>query len=158
MNALTLVSINDEPCVLDTDLAVQLGMARLTNIRVVIEANRDELEAFGSLHSERANPGHQGGRPTAAFYLNEEQALLVCMFSRTSTAKAVRAEIVRVFTAYRRGELQPAAPEVAALPDFTSPAIAARAWAKQFEARLALENKVSEVVVKIPRCGDEGPL
>jgi hypothetical protein len=136
--ALTLTTINDEPRVLDTDLAIQLGMARPTNIRSVIEANREELEGFGGLHVEKANPGPQGGRPTEAFYLNEKQALLLCMFSRAATAKAVRAKAIRVFTAWRKGDLVSTAP---ALPNFSNPAEAARAWAEQYEAKQLLEQK-----------------
>lgn len=113
---ITLTTINEEPRVLDTDLAEALGMDRARNIRVnVIEPNRAELEGFGSLLARKANPGPSGGRPSTAYYLNEEQALLVCLLSRTERAKAVRAEVIRVFTAYRKGQLQPA------LPDFTIP-------------------------------------
>jgi phage anti-repressor protein len=53
------------------------------------------------------NPNALGGRPTSAFYLNEEQALLICMFARTDKAKQVRTEVIRVFTAWRRGNLAP---------------------------------------------------
>ncbi|WP_146203799.1 hypothetical protein [Azospirillum sp. TSO5] len=58
----------------------------------------------------RRTPIPAAGRPAKAFYLNEEQALLVAMFSRTEKAKEVRATLVRVFAAYRRGDLVPAAP------------------------------------------------
>lgn len=74
--------------------------------------------------AQNTNPGKRGGRPGRA-YLKEEQALLVCLLSRTERAKAVRTEVIRVFTAYRKGQLQPA------LPDFTNPAEAARAWAPE---------------------------
>lgn len=127
---ITLTTINEEPRVLDTDLAEALGMANPTHIRQnVILPNRAELEGFGGLAAAKRNPGPMGGRPTTAYYLNEEQALLVCLLSRTERAKAVRAEVIRVFTAYRKGQLQPA------LPDFTNPAEAARAWA--LEAKTA---------------------
>jgi hypothetical protein len=49
----------------------------------IIRPNRAELESFGSLHGRNANPGAKGGRPGRAYYLNEEQALLVCILSRT---------------------------------------------------------------------------
>lgn len=64
-----------------------------------------------------------------AYYLNEEQALLICMFSRTPKAAAVRREVILVFTAGRRGDLvtQQANPGPV-LPDFTNPAEAARAF------------------------------
>ena len=109
MNDLICVTaVEGEPRVLDTELAAALGMERLTNIRArIIEPNRAELEGFGPLCTCRVQTG---GRPGKAFYLNEEQALLVAMFSRTEKAKEVRATLVRVFAAYRRGDLVPAAP------------------------------------------------
>lgn len=65
------------------------------------------FEGFGGLPYRTANPG---ARPGKAFYLNEEQALLVAMFSQTEKAKEVRATLVRVFAAYRRGDLVQATP------------------------------------------------
>jgi prophage antirepressor-like protein len=111
MNDLICVTaVEGEPRVLDTELAAALGMERPTNIRSdVILPNRAELEGFGILQALTANTGKRG-RPGKAFYLNEEQALLVAMFSRTEKAKEVRATLVRVFAAYRRGDLVPAAP------------------------------------------------
>lgn len=124
---ITLTTINEEPRVLDTDLAEALGMAEPRKVRQnVIEPNRTELEGYGPL---RMRTIRTTGRPSNAYYLNEEQALLVCLLSRTERAKAVRAEVIRVFKAYRKGQLQPA------LPDFTNPAEAARAWA--LEAKTA---------------------
>lgn len=112
MNDLICVTaVEGEPRVLDTELAAALGMARPRDIRKnVIMPNRAELEGFGSLREFNANPGPLGGRPSTAFYLNEEQALLVAMFSRTEKAKEVRATLVRVFAAYRRGDLVQAPP------------------------------------------------
>lgn len=94
MNDLICVSaVEGEPRVLDTDLAAALGMDRPRNIRVnVIEPNMAELEGFGTLLAVKANPGPLGGRPGKAFYLNEEQALLVAMFSRTERAKEVQVQ------------------------------------------------------------------
>ena len=119
-------TIDNEPRILDTDLAANLGMARPRDIRAnVISPNRTELEAFGVLRSMNAKSTDPlgRGRPTKSFYLNEEQALLVCLLSRTERAKAVRAEVIRVFTAYRRGDLVAAsAPQ---LPNFMDPGEAA---------------------------------
>lgn len=81
-------------------------MARPRNIRPhVITPNREEFEGFGPLCSVREQTG---GRPSTAYYLNEEQALLVCLLSKTPKAKQVRAEVIRVFSAWRRGGSVPA--------------------------------------------------
>lgn len=99
--------IADQALVLDTELGERLGMARPTNIRQVIEANRAEIEAMGMLHSVRASsPMPNGGqRIVDAFYLTEEQALLVCSLSRAPAAAAIRSMLIRVFVAWRRGSL-----------------------------------------------------
>ncbi|RTL93853.1 hypothetical protein EJV44_15370 [Ancylobacter aquaticus] len=145
MNALTIATIDNEPRILDTDLAANLGMARPRDIRAnVISPNRAELEAFGVLRSMNAKSTDPlgRGRPTKSFYLNEEQALLVCLLSRTERAKAVRAEVIRVFTAYRRGDLVAAsAPQ---LPNFMDPGEAAIAWGEQFKARQLAETRMLE--------------
>ena len=65
------------------------------------------------------------GRPRTAVYPHEEQALLIASLPHTERAKAVRAMLIRVFVAYRRGEPAPAQ-QRPTLPDFTNPAEAAR--------------------------------
>jgi len=48
------------------------------------------------------------GRPGTAYYLNEEQALLLCIKADTNNAMLVREQVIRTFMAVRRG--QPPAP------------------------------------------------
>lgn len=85
---LTLHTVNNEPRVLDTDLAERLGMKNPRKIRTdLIKVNLTELERYGELWSERLQTG---GRPATAYYLNEEQALLVCILSKTENAALVR--------------------------------------------------------------------
>lgn len=102
----------DEPRVMDTRLASALGMKRATNIREKIIRNRMELEGFGPVHETRALVDRpQGGTVNAqTYYLNEPQALLLCMWARTPTAAAVRKQLIEVFMAWRRAqaEQQPA--------------------------------------------------
>lgn len=133
MIELKLATVNNEKRILDTDLAERLGMKVPRKVRQnIIEQNRAELEGLGELWMERIQTG---GRPVHAFYLNEEQALLVCMFSRTERAAAVRKEIITVYGAYRRGHLELTDAGRDALPNFGNPADAARAWAEVWEAK-----------------------
>lgn len=99
------ITHGEEPRILDTRIGKRLGMARPTNIRTLIEDNREELERYGSLHAVRAmiTAGKGAQRETTAYYLNEGQTLLLCMFSRTAKAADVREEVIRVFMAYRAG-------------------------------------------------------
>lgn len=102
MKNLTLL-MKDEPRVLDTDLAESLGFARDRSIRALICENTAELKQHGNLPAVLANSG-QRGRPAKAYYLNEAQALLICMFSRTPNAAKVRKQVIDVFRAYRAGK------------------------------------------------------
>ena len=63
--------------------AVELRVLR----SLVIEPNREDLESFGGLPSEPAIPGYNGGRPSTAYHLNRQQALPVCILSRTERGK-----------------------------------------------------------------------
>jgi hypothetical protein len=103
--------VEDEPRALDTDIGERLGMARPTNIRGVIEASREELERFGPLHTARAmvDIGSGAKRETTAYYLNEEQSLLVSIKSTAPRAAEVRHMLIKVFTAWRRGQGAPLA-------------------------------------------------
>jgi len=92
----------------------------------LILPNREELSRYGILRQVVAKTGSRG-RPASSFHLNEDQAALVCMFSRTEKAADVRQEIIRVFRAYRDGHLELSATGKVALPDFENPAEAARA-------------------------------
>lgn len=100
-----LVEIEDEPRILDLDLAERLEFDRPRVIRELIARNRDELEAYGCLPCRTTNPGIKGGRPGKAYYLNEGQALVICALSRTEKAAQVRKLLIDVFLAWRTGKL-----------------------------------------------------
>ncbi len=141
--ALALHEIDGEPLVLDEDLGRELGMVRPTNIRRNIEANREELEGYGDLHEVRVKSSDPlgRGRPSTAYYLNEEQALLLCMFSGAEKAKEIRKQVIAVYQAWRKGHLRPVEkpqePTTPSIPtDFAS---ALRLAADEHERRLRLE-------------------
>ena len=89
----------------DLDLADQLGFDEPRKIRELIERNMKELLAFGVCPAVGQTPGPAGGRPSTEYYLNEEQALLVAVLSKAPNPPAVRAMLIRVFVAWRRGRL-----------------------------------------------------
>lgn len=138
MQALTtrdLSVVAGEPRVHDLTLGQSLGFGRPRRVREIIERHRGELQRYGTIAphiaaqfevsprsgaefrdtaSRKSGVLHQTdakrrrGAPTKGFYLNEGQALLVCMFSETDKAADVREQLIRVFMAYRAGELQKA--------------------------------------------------
>lgn len=102
--------VNAEPRVLDVRLGAVLGMVQPLNIRKSLEANKAELSGFGPIHAARemVSIGSGARRYVTQYYLNEAQALLLCMFARTARAAEVRRQIIEVFMAWRRGETAPA--------------------------------------------------
>jgi hypothetical protein len=99
---LPLHVVNDEPRVLDTDLAQRLGFDRPVKVRDLIKRNRAEIETFGPLPT--VGRVINGGQAVEA-YLNEEQALLVAALSKAPRAPEVRAALIRTFVALRRGQI-----------------------------------------------------
>ena len=74
------------------------GFGQILNVRNLIRNNRVELERYGVIFTVKRTSGPKGGRPSTDFYLNEEQALLICMFADTVNAMEARQEIIQVFT------------------------------------------------------------
>lgn len=96
--------INDEPRIHDLHLADALGFEQLRDIRKLIARNFQEMKSLGKVCATVAQTLPQGGRPGTEYYLNEAQALLICMFARTERAAEVRKQVIDVFMAWRRGE------------------------------------------------------
>ncbi|NWJ23478.1 hypothetical protein [Rhizobium sp. RM] len=69
---------------------------------VPIWADQAELEARGNWREANTNTG-TAGRPTKVIYLNEQQALLIAIFSCVEEAAAVYKLIIDVFMAWRWG-------------------------------------------------------
>lgn len=108
-NALVLTPINGEPRVKDLHLASRLEFSDPYMIRKLIKRNEYKLLKFGIVSTVETI--HQGaGRPTSEFYLNQKQAIFICMKSETEKAFDVQVEIVHAFDAYLNGELKPALP------------------------------------------------
>ena len=107
--AIVLSDVGGEPRARDEDIASRLGFERPRDIRKLIERNLSELESYGTC----ATVAHvKRGNPVTEYWLNEEQSLLIAMLSEASNAPAVRAMLIKVFVAWRRGhlvEVKPAA-------------------------------------------------
>ena len=103
----------------DKRIANQLGYAGKKHLHQIIKRHLDELSDYGQvfLHTEAkplskgvfrqtdAKPSSsKGGRPEVTYLLNEDQALLICMFARTAKAREARRHIIEVFKAWRRGD------------------------------------------------------
>ncbi|MGK7661136.1 MULTISPECIES: hypothetical protein [unclassified Marinovum] len=116
-------------------LAKALGFSKLGNLHALVGRHLDELQDFGRvflLTQKNSGPG----RPAKSYYLNEHQAVAVCMWANTPKARQARMQIIEVFLAWRRGDLhglavmrQPDAPLSAERPRDAFEASADRAEA-----------------------------
>jgi phage antirepressor YoqD-like protein len=98
-SALVLTPINGEPRIKDLDLAVRLGFERPAKIRDIIKRNEEKLKIISILPT--MGKIHEGaGRPTQEYYLDRQQALLICMKSATDNAFDVQIDIIRVYDAH----------------------------------------------------------
>jgi hypothetical protein len=104
---LRVIAQGDEPRIQDWKLALALGFKAPRQIRELIERYRAELERYGGLSCRTTNPGPLGGRPATEYWLNEAQAILICMRSDAPRAADVRQEVITVYQVWRRGELAP---------------------------------------------------
>lgn len=102
----SLTILNGEARISDKRVAEALGYTRVDNLHKAITRNREELASYGELHTMAEIPDGRG-RPIINYLLTEEQAVLLCMFSRTKKAAQARKKIIRVFTAWRRGQELP---------------------------------------------------
>lgn len=105
-NSLAVVEVDGEPRVHDLVIAERLGFEQAYDIRKLIKRHNAKLLKFGVLATVAKTSGGLGGRPTAEFYLNQRQAIFICMKSETEQAFDVQAEIVRVFDAHLKSEAQ----------------------------------------------------
>lgn len=99
---------DDTPRIRDLRLGEILGFDRPRKIREIITRNIAEIESYGAAPRRGAliEAGNGAQQKVAEFWLSEEQALIVTMFSRTSRAMDARKEIIRVFIAYRRQAIE----------------------------------------------------
>lgn len=102
-----LSEVDGEPRALDLEVAKRLGFSRDRDVRQLIERNAAELETFGRIARRSAAQLRSNGatHETTEYWLNEEQALLISALSKTERAAAVRAMLIRVFVAWRKGRL-----------------------------------------------------
>ena len=106
---LMLREIEGEPRILDTDLGTKLGFDRPRDVRKIIERNIEKLNKISRCATVARRP-ENGGREFTEYYLDQKQAIFICMKSETDTAVDVQLDIVRVYDDYLRGQQEPIAP------------------------------------------------
>jgi hypothetical protein len=116
MGALALTTadlrqLNGEPRVKDIRLGEILGFGKPINVRKLVRRHTKEIERHGeNISILEKFDGQQSGPASNVYFLNEAQALVVCMHAQTKEAIEVRTQIIEVFLAYRHGKLSATMP------------------------------------------------
>lgn len=102
-----LKNVNGEMLIHDLELAENLEFERPRSIRNLIRANLKKLNKFNVCYAVARTVGEQGGRPAMEYYLNQKQAIFICMKSETEKAFDVQADIVRLYDQVLNGTYHP---------------------------------------------------
>lgn len=149
-----IITLNkDGVAVVDTITIAEGVQVQHKNILELIRKYLPDFEAFGpvAFETRKGKPLPQGGfaKSTEVAWLTEDQTTLLFTFLKnTEIARKLKIRLVKAFREAREeiARLQ----QTPALPDFTNPAIAARAWAEQYEKNQALieQSKIDAPKVK----------
>jgi hypothetical protein len=113
----TIHMINEEPRILDTDLAARLNYRQPVKIRDTIKRASEELARYGVLKSISKPSGARGGGPIDEYYLNEGQAIRLVTLENSFETPTICEAINKAFSDHRRSQvsaLDPT-PDVAAI-------------------------------------------
>ncbi len=100
-----LQNVDGEMRIYDLELAERLEFAELRAIRKIIKRNETKLLSFGTRST--LSRVTVTGQPFVEYYLNQKQAIFICMKSETDKAFDVQADIVRVYDQIVNGTYRP---------------------------------------------------
>lgn len=149
-----IITLNkDGVAVVDTITIAEGVQVQHKNILELIRKYLQDFEAFGpvAFETRKGKPLPQGGfaKSSEVAWLTEDQTTLLFTFLKnTEIARKLKIRLVKAFREAREEIVR--LQQTPALPDFTNPAIAARAWAEQYEKNQALieQSKIDAPKVK----------
>ena len=160
----------EEPRIPDFIEAERLGYDQARDIRKLIKRNEEEIRRHGHLDM-RATVARiskpQGGyeeREVEVYYLNEDQALLVAMLSRTEKAADIRYEIIQVYKEWRKSLLKARPADLAVSQSYAMLSekleLAVTTLADSFESKLdafmdVMDRGLTEVSARLEKVGQE---
>lgn len=101
---------------------------------------KNRIEDFGFIENQdfvsfaKNLPKPQGGRPSVEYFISLNMAKELSMVERNKKGKQARLYFIECEKVAKTASL--------ALPDFTNPAIAARAWAEEYEKNQKLQSQI----------------
>lgn len=117
----------------------------LADIETIISAD----PAGGSLNFQETPYVHpQNGQTYRSFDMDQTGFILLAFGFRGLKALSFKRLYIDAFNAAME-EIQKLRSAAPALPDFTNPAIAARAWASEYEGKLIAQQKAAEAEQKV---------
>lgn len=146
-----IITLNkDGVAVVDSITIAEGVQVQHKNILELIRKYLPDFEAFGRVAFETQPFETAGGtqKREIAWLTEDQTTLLFTFLKNTEIARKLKIRLVKAFREAREeiARLQ----QTPALPDFTNPAIAARAWAEQYEKNQALieQSKIDAPKVK----------
>lgn len=142
----------DGVAVVDTITIAEGVHVQHKNILELIRKYLPDFEAFGRVAFETQPFETAGGtqKREIAWLTEDQTTLLFTFLKNTEIARKLKIRLVKAFREAREeiARLQ----QTPALPDFTNPAIAARAWAEQYEKNQTLIEQSKRDAPKVKWC------
>lgn len=142
----------DGVAVVDTITIAEGVHVQHKNILELIRKYLPDFEAFGRVAFETQPFETAGGtqKREIAWLTEDQTTLLFTFLKNTEIARKLKIRLVKAFREAREeiARLQ----KTPALPDFTNPAIAARAWAEQYEKNQTLIEQSKRDAPKVKWC------
>lgn len=152
-----IISLNkDGVAVVDTvTIANGVGYPH-KNVIALCRKHLDDLKDFGRVEFIIQPFQTKGGTQSREVaVLTEDQAILLMAFMQNNEiVRKFKVALVKAFRAVRNALAKAPNKAFAQLPDFTNPAIAARAWAEQYEKNQALQEQILLEAPKVQAAED----
>ena len=141
MNALIAVEVvKGKPCVTSRQMADAFGKEHYNVVRDIRNTIDKCSESFSALNFELAEYADEQGKPRPMYLLSKDGLMMVTMGYTTPEAMRIKEAYIAKFNEMEECLRGPK------LPDFSNPALAARAWAEEYEQRLLAEHQRDEVI------------
>lgn len=132
--------VNGKPCVTSLQVAEAFGKEHKNVMRDIRETIAKCSESFTALNFELSEYTDSTGRKLPMYLLTKDGLMMVTMGYTTHEAMTIKEAYINRFNEMEAKLHGPA------LPDFNNPALAARAWAEEYERRQIAEQQRDEAI------------